>query len=36
MNKEISIIIKNIKNKNIDYRNIPIELREYILIEDMM
>ena len=30
MNKEISIIIKNIKNKNIDYRNIPIELRDNI------
>ena len=30
MNKEISIIIKNIKNKNIDYRDIPIELRDNI------
>ena len=30
MNKQISIIIKNIKNKNIDYRDIPIELRDNI------
>lgn len=28
MNKEISMIIKNIKKKNIDYRDIPVELRD--------
>ena len=28
MNKEISMIIKNIKKKNIDYRDIPLELRD--------
>ena len=27
MNKEVSIIIKSIKKKNIDYRDIPLELR---------
>ena len=30
MNKEISIIIKNIKKKNIDYQDIPLELRNNI------
>ena len=30
MNKEISIIIKNIKMKNIDYQDIPLELRNNI------
>ena len=30
MNKELSIIIKSIKNKNINYRDIPLELRDNI------